>query len=231
MIEHLIGIVFARTPTSLIVDVNGVGYGVEMPLSSLCETPLQGESVSLWIDTYVREDALKLYGFLTADDRQAFLILRSVSGIGPKIALAVMSSLDAPALRQAVLSGRTEVLESVPGIGKRTAEKMILELRPKMEKFGMTVTPRSQKSGATAREPKNATDIFDALDEGRDPQDHAEAFERHLIDLRSALENLGYKDKDINPIVHGLLRDTHRQANIEFKSLLRNALKELRSGV
>ena len=87
MIEYLSGTVLSRLPHSLIINVNGVGYGVEMPLSALCEAPIPGQPISVWVDTYVREDALRLFGFLTFEDRQAFMMLRSVSGIGPKLPL------------------------------------------------------------------------------------------------------------------------------------------------
>ena len=124
MIEYISGKVLCRTPTSLVIDVQGVGYGVEMPLSALCEVPPRGEIISLWIDTYVREDALRLFGFLSLEDRQTFIMLRSVSGIGPKIALAILSTFDATSLRQVVLQNKASLLESVPGIGRRTAEKV-----------------------------------------------------------------------------------------------------------
>ncbi|MCX6116907.1 MAG: Holliday junction branch migration protein RuvA, partial [Proteobacteria bacterium] len=153
MIEYLSGIVLTRLPHSIIIDVNGVGYGLEMPLSSLCEVPTPGNKIAVWVETYVREDALKLYGFLNFEDRQVFGMLRSVSGIGPKIALAILSTFDAKTLRKVVLSNHVDSLESVPGIGRRTAEKLMLELKPKMEKLSF-VSPRILEQSQIS--PKNS---------------------------------------------------------------------------
>jgi len=231
MIEYLTGTILARLPHSVIINVNGVGYGVEMPLSALCEMPPQGELVSIWIDTYVREDALKLYGFLTFDDRQAFGLLRSVSGIGPRIALAILSTLNAKSLRQTVLSNRLEVLEAVPGIGKRTAEKLILELRPKMEKFSL-VSPQILK-GASYTKPSSANvlDPLAAFDELEDSLFVQSSMDMHVSDLRSALENLGYKEKEISPVIANIRHEFSAvTGSIEFQSVLKSALKSLRAG-
>jgi Holliday junction DNA helicase RuvA len=227
MIEYLSGKVLTRLPHSLILDVNGVGYGVQMPLSSLCEAPAPGSPTALWIETYVREDSIRLFGFLTLEDKQAFQMLTSVSGIGPRIALAVLSSLSARDLRAVVLNNKVSHLESVPGIGKRTAEKMILELRPKMEK--------ASKSGATAKSgtlttgkagsPTPSPSDIDGLDD-------LDAMESVFYDVRSALENLGYKDKDVTQVL-ALLEETHRSSpeTADFQVIMKSALKTIRSGV
>ncbi len=227
MIEHLTGKVFSRLPGSIIIDVNGVGYGVEMPLSALCEAPPPGQSISVWIDTYVREDALRLFGFLTFEDRQAFMMLRSVSGIGPRIALAILSTLDARTLRQTVLQNRIGLLESVPGIGRRTAEKLILDLKPKMEKLSFaapTITAINYGDSALAR-PYSASLAADGLDQDADQLDAV------VSDVRSALTNLGYKDKEINPILAGIIRDADSNTKKEFQLVLKSALKSLRDGM
>lgn len=225
MIEYLSGKVLSRLPHSLILDVNGVGYGVEMPLSALCEAPAPGQSLALWIDTYVREDALRLFGFATFEDRQAFIMLRSVSGIGPKIALAVLSTIDAKSLRQIVIQNKVSVLESVPGIGKRTAEKLILELKPKMEKIGFAGVLKSPRSiprqGADA--PQNLHNI--------DGLEHDDVLQSILSDVRSALENLGYKDKDITPVMAGIQTSDFQDTIPEFQSVLKSALKSMRSAL
>lgn len=230
MIEHLSGKVLSRLPHSLIIDVNGVGYGVEMPLSALCEAPAPGQPVSVWIDTYVREDALRLFGFPTFEDRQAFLMLRSVSGIGPKIALAILSTLNARSLRQTVLQNKVGLLESVPGIGRRTAEKLILDLKPKMERFsfaastiGDNTTGSRQRTGASS-----SLDNIDGLE--ITDSDH-ERLDAVLLDVRSALENLGYKDKDIQPIIAGVTRNLTPQSDLGFQFILKSALKSLRDGM
>ena len=225
MIEHLSGKVLSRLPHSLIIDVNGVGYGVEMPLSALCEAPAPGQALSLWIDTYVREDALRLFGFPTFEDRQAFIMLRSVSGIGPKIALAVLSTLDANSLRQLVLQNKVSTLESVPGIGKRTAEKLILELRPKMEKLGFSAISQNRKPSARRGETSgSASHDIDGLE-------FHDASDAVFSDVRSALENLGYKEKDISPIITRIQSDGDNDIIPEFQSVLKIALKAMRPGL
>lgn len=227
MIEYLSGKVLSRLPHSVIVDVNGVGYGVEMPLSALCDAPPPGGNVQLWIDTYVREDSLRLFGFLSFEDKQAFLMLRSVSGIGPKIALAILSTLDAKSLRQTVLNNKVGILESVPGIGRRTAEKLILELKPKMERqsfAGHSAGASSAKSG-TKSIPAGSLASIDGLGDDSDKLNGV------LDDVRSALENLGYKEKEINPIIHEIMRTPEIETAPEFQGLLKTALRSLRSTV
>ena len=230
MIEHLSGKVLSRLPHSLIIDVNGVGYGVEMPLSALCDAPAPGETISVWIDTYVREDALRLFGFPTFEDRQAFLMLRSVSGIGPKIALAILSTLSARALRQTVLQNKVGLLESVPGIGRRTAEKLILDLKPKMEKLSFA-SPTLGEPRAGSFQRTGATSSINDID-GLDSVDNDDArLQSVLSDVRSALENLGYKEKDIQPIISGVTRNLTPQSDLGFQVLLKSALKSLRDGM
>ena len=228
MIEHLSGLVLARLPHSIVLDVNGVGYGIEMPLSSLCEVPLQGRPLSLWIETYVREDALKLYGFKTFEDRQVFGMLRAVSGIGPKMALAIISTLDAKALRQTILSNRVEVLESVPGIGKRTAEKLILELRPKMEKFSFVSPSLVQGGMSPLRRSKDELASFDEIEAS---QTHDDLLSSHFADLRSALENLGYKDREIIPVITSVRAEIDSATSVDFSMILKSALRTLRSSL
>lgn len=227
MIEHLSGKVLSRLPHSVIIDVNGVGYGVEMPLSALCDMPPPGGAVQLWIDTYVREDSLRLFGFPTFEDRQAFLMLRSVSGIGPKIALAILSTLDAKTLRQTVLNNKVGLLESVPGIGRRTAEKLILELKPKMERHSFASPLNVDSASRTNGKQRSAASVT-SVDGLVEPEDKLNLI---LGDVKSALENLGYKEKEINPIIHDILRSQEMSADLEFQGILKSALRSLRSTV
>ena len=135
MIEYLSGKVLQKRISSIIVGVNGVGYGLELPLSHAAKVGPVGSDLSLWVHTRLREDFLGLYGFLTEADRMIFQILIACSGIGPKVALALLSTMTSSELRQAVLGKKTERFEQVPGIGKRTAEKIQLELQAKIDKF------------------------------------------------------------------------------------------------
>lgn len=228
MIEYLSGKVLARLPQSIIIDVNGVGYGVEMPLSSLCDAPAQGAPIAVWIETYVREDALKLYGFNTFEDRQAFSMLRSVSGIGPKIALAILSTLDARSLRQTVLTQRLELLESVPGIGKRTAEKLMVELRPRMEKLSFVSPQLSQGATRSSQKVSDSLFVFDEIEEVRDSFDKNDQYFR---DLRSALENLGYKEREILPVISAVRKEVASLPDVNFQNILKSALKTMRAAL
>jgi holliday junction DNA helicase RuvA len=226
MIEYLTGKVLRRTPTSIIIDVQGVGYGVEMPLSALCETPPHGSDLSLWIDTYVREDALRLFGFLSYEDRQAFIMLRNVSGIGPKIALAILSTFDATSLRQLIMQNKATILESVPGIGRRTAEKIVIELRGKIERLGLSASSSPLK-GASIKGINKTTTSPDNIDGLLEFSELNTVFE----DVRSALENLGYRDKEINPVISELQKNTTQDPPTEFQLVLKTALRSLRAGV
>jgi Holliday junction DNA helicase RuvA len=217
MIEKLTGILAAKTPTSVILDVGGVGYGVEMPLSDLCELGVVGSRAEVWIETHVREDAIRLFGFLTLERKQTFSLLRTVSGVGPKIGLALLSNLSPKQLRVAVLQGRSELLESVPGIGKRLAERLVVELRPKIEKM-RSGAETSLESGEKA----GSSGLFDEFQSN-------DAGEKILDDLRSALENFGYKDRDINQVMDKISKRDTPVAGQSFEFVLKDALTELRS--
>lgn len=163
MIAHLTGLLRQKTLETCVVDVGGVGYEVFVPLTTLSQLPQEGERVSLFVHTAVREDAISLYGFASARERTAFRLLISVSGVGPKLALSILS-IAADDLVRAISSGDLSRLSSIPGIGKKTAERLVLELKDKIAKT-FTVSPASAEAAA----------------EGED-------------DLISALINLGYKE-------------------------------------
>ncbi len=221
-IERLTGIFQANLPIGIILDVQGVGYGIELPLSTLCQMPRVGQTVSLWIYTLVREEAFRLFGFRNFEDRQAFEILLSLSGVGPKVALAILSTLTVGALERAVTQNQPRILESVPGVGPRLAEKIILELKPKMTKLRAAQMLDLQEENA-----RLGTDAFNGV-----IADPAEAFaqsqELLFSDLISALENLGYKEKTINPLVNKLRKEGSSK---NFQDLMRQALRQLSQGI
>ena len=132
MIALLSGILFAKTPPRVIVQTAGLGYEVDLPMSSFYGLPAIGQSVTLLTHLVVREDAHLLYGFVTEGERSAFRELIKISGIGPRIALAVLSGLTVEQLSQAVALQDTASLVKVPGIGKKTAERMLLELKGRL---------------------------------------------------------------------------------------------------
>ena len=132
MIAVLRGVLLEKHPNQAIVDAGGVGYDVIIPVSTYAHLPDAGSEVRLRIHTHVREDALSLYGFLSQDEKALFEKLISVSGIGPKMAMAVLSGIPAGELIAVIRRGEVEKLVRIPGVGKKTAERMVLELRDKM---------------------------------------------------------------------------------------------------
>jgi Holliday junction DNA helicase RuvA len=132
MIALLRGVLLEKHPNQAIVETGGVGYDVTIPVSTFTHLPDAGAEVKLRIHTHVREDALALYGFLTQDEKGLFEKLIGVSGIGPKLAVTILSGLAAPELIQAIRRGEVDRLVRIPGIGKKTAERMVLELRDKL---------------------------------------------------------------------------------------------------
>jgi Holliday junction DNA helicase RuvA len=133
MIAYLRGNLLAKHPNQVIVETNGVGYEVNIPVSTFSALPLEGTEVRLQIHTHVREDALSLFGFATPEEKGLFERLISVSGIGPKLAITVLSGLATADLVTAIRGGQVEHLVRIPGVGKKTAERMVLELRDKLD--------------------------------------------------------------------------------------------------
>ena len=134
MIGRLAGTVIEKGPEGAVVECGGVGYDVAVPLSTLAALPANGQPVVLWIHTHVREDELRLFGFVSKRDREAFRTMLKVSGVGPKLALTVLGALSGDQLALAVESGDSRRLTAIPGIGKKTAERIVLELGGKLVK-------------------------------------------------------------------------------------------------
>jgi len=132
MIGRLVGTLVAKTPPQLLVDVGGIGYEVDVPMSTFYNLPAIGERITLLTHFVVREDAQQLFGFLTADERSTFRLLIKISGVGPRTALSILSGLSVAELAQAVAAQQTARLVKVPGIGKKTAERLLLELKGKL---------------------------------------------------------------------------------------------------
>ena len=137
MIAHLRGKLIAKHPNQAIVEAGGVGYDVTISIPTFSDLPAPGVEVALFVHTHVREDALALFGFLRAEEKQLFEKLISVSGIGPKLAITILSGMAAEAMVAAIKSNNVAALTRIPGIGKKTAERMVLELRDKLESFGV----------------------------------------------------------------------------------------------
>jgi Holliday junction DNA helicase RuvA len=199
MIALLRGELAYKSVDHVIVDTGGVGYRLFIPLSTFYALPDTGE-VRLLVHTHVREDALLLFGFFTAAEREMFTTLIGISGIGPKLALNILSHIPVPELQVAILAGDIKRLSALPGIGKKTAERLILELR---DKIG-TVTGLS--AGQAQLAPKS----------GRAPADS-------LADVLSALVNLGYKDTQARKVLETM--EVTAEASMEV--ILKGALKIL----
>ncbi len=175
MITFLKGTLVESLPTLAVIDVHGVGYEVLMPLSSTSKLPEIGREVKIYTHFAVREDAQTLYGFITQEEKQIFrTLINSVSGIGPKIALNILSGMSIEAFRAAVSSGDFKSLSHINGIGKRTAERIIVELKDKM---GTGLTSGSVSSGGAASVPAGMLD-------------------QTLNDALAALITLGFKQAD-----------------------------------
>jgi Holliday junction DNA helicase RuvA len=138
MYEHLRGTLAERGPAHAVVDVGGVGYVVSIPLSTFEQLPSVGQPVHVFVALVVREDSQRLYGFATRDERTFFLRLQTVSGVGPAVALGVVSSMSWAAFRTAVLSGDAAQLRRIRGVGKRLSERLVVELK---DKLGATEAP------------------------------------------------------------------------------------------
>jgi Holliday junction DNA helicase RuvA len=156
MIGRLSGTLLEKTPPTLLVDVNGVGYLVDVPMSTFYDLPALGERVVLLTQQIVREDAHLLYGFLTGGERDAFRLLVKISGVGPRTALAVLSGMSVADLAQAVTLQESGRLTKVPGIGKKTAERLLLELKGKLG-------PELVLPGGKPATPDASVDVMHAL--------------------------------------------------------------------
>jgi Holliday junction DNA helicase RuvA len=141
MIGRLTGRLATKAPDQILLDVAGVGYLVHIPLSTFYDLPDVEKPASLWIHTHVREDALSLFGFLTEREKSLFLLLLGVAGIGPKVALTVLSGIPPSELVAALRKQDVRRLVAVPGVGKKTAERMVLELAEKVAAFAEETPP------------------------------------------------------------------------------------------
>ena len=148
MIGRITGLLAGKTPPQVLVDVGGVGYELDVPMSSFYNLPALGERVTLLTHFVVREDAQLLYGFLSNEERATFRQLIKISGVGPRTALSILSGLSVPELAQAITAQEPGRLVKVPGIGKKTAERLLLELKGKLgADLGMPASPLTDAQG------------------------------------------------------------------------------------
>jgi Holliday junction DNA helicase RuvA len=200
MIALLSGKIAYKGISHIVVDTQGVGYRVFIPLTTFYELPDAGQPVTLHIHTSVKEDAINLFGFYTLQERELFQLMISVSGVGPKVAMNVLSRISAAELLEAISGGNLTKLIAIPGIGRKTAERLILELREKAVK-------------------KMAEDQISVMD----VQKKQSGMIRE--DVMSALVNLGYKSNAARDALDKVAREA--EGELPMDQLLKKALKIL----
>ena len=199
MIGYLKGQLLHRKPNLVVVDVHGVGYEVQIPLTSFYELPPQGSEVALKIYTHVREDQISLFGFHSQREKDLFLKLIAISGIGPKLGIAILSGAKVEELAQAIAEGNLVRLTAIPGVGRKTAERVVLELKSQITPF---LLPEQAQAVRDAGKP-------DALQE----------------DVLSALVNLGYPKPAAEKAFSAVVRSAESERT--FEDLLRHTLRRL----
>ncbi len=200
MIEQITGIVIHKAPTYCILENHGIGLGIHLTLSAYekLEAVSNGEPVSLFTYLHVREDALQLYGFATAEEKHFFKLLLSISGVGPRLAQTILSGLEPAALRQAIQMEDVQTITRIPGVGKKTAQRIVLELKEKLKSEEHIENLRQR----VATTPTN-TQAMEAI---------------------LALVALGYKENDAEKAVRIVLS---RKNDVSLEELIKEALKEV----
>ena len=203
MIAQLRGRLVSKDPGQIVVDVNGVGYQVFIPLSTYYQLPAVQQDVFLRVYTHVRDDAIQLYGFHTLEERATFELLTGVSGIGPRLASNILSGISVDEFIPAILEGDLARLKAIPGVGRKTAERVILELKDKVMEV-----PRARP-----------------VVPGRQPSSERE---QTIEDVVSALLNLGCSRKEASRAAEAA-RET-LGSDADFEKLVKQALKNLSDG-
>lgn len=198
MIALVRGALAYKSIDHVIIDVGGIGYRLFIPLSTFYALPDSGE-ISLFTHTHVREDALLLYGFLTSEERDLFVVLIGISGIGPKLAVNILSHIPVGELKNAIAGSDIKRLSALPGIGKKTAERLVLELKDKVVPASGLQQPSTLKSSGRP----TAGDV--------------------ITDVISALVNLGYKENQARKV----LETMELSPNLPMEEVLKGALKVL----
>lgn len=203
MIAWLEGVLRQLSPTRIVVDVAGVGYELHVPLSTFTELPDEGKSVALYVHTHARDGAIQLFGFHTTAEREAFQLLLRASRVGPKLAQTILSGISPAELLDAIRSGNLNVLRAAPGIGSKTAERILVELRDRIHDLAAAISPEAR--GRTSDEPDRTVRMRDQT--------------------LSALINLGYPKSLAQRALAGAEEEIGLQADLE--ALVRVSLRRL----
>jgi Holliday junction DNA helicase RuvA len=203
MIAFLSGTLFSKTPQEAVISVQGVGYHVFIALSTYFTLPDINSAVQVFVSTHWRNDTIQLFGFATLEEKQAFSLLTTISGVGPKLALSALSTLSVPDLCKAIESSDIETLGSIPGVGKKSASRIVLELKDKTNRI---ILSGDQKSSTASIEPT------------------------HFLqeEASSALLNLGYRAPEVKKAMD--LAIAKIGETYELEDLIRTTLKELAKG-
>ena len=203
MIASLSGTLCSKTPQEAVISVQGVGYHVFIALSTFFTLPDINSSVQVLVSTHIRNDTIQLFGFGTQEEKEAFALLTTISGVGPKLALSALSTLSVPDLCTAIESGDIETLGSIPGVGKKSASRIVLELKDKTHRI---IISDSQRPSTATMEPTSFL------------QEEA----------ASALINLGYRAPEVKKAMN--LATSKMKETYELENLIRTTLKELAKG-
>lgn len=204
MIGRISGILIQKKPPQVLVDVAGIAYEVDVTMNTLYQCPDEGQKITLHTHLVVREDQHSLYGFASLDERDLFRLLIKVNGVGPRLALTILSSMNVPVFVQCVQNQEVSALVKVPGIGKKTAERLLIEMRDRLNDW--------QAGGSAVRLPDTSDEILRTTEHSA------------VSDAVSALIALGYKPQHANQAVAKL-----KSENQSSENLIRQALQQLAS--
>jgi Holliday junction DNA helicase RuvA len=200
LIANLKGPLIQKSPEAVVIEANGVGFEVLVPLPTLYELPDVGSQVQLMIHTHVRENQILLIGFLRQDEKEAFRFLTRVNGIGPRLAVNILSGLPARDLLEAILCQDTQRLQRIPGVGKKMAERIVVELKDR-------IPPREWVLAHEEPVPPKQKEL--------------------CLEVLSALLNLGYKRKESEKAIEGAVRRESDPEGLSLEGLLKSALRQL----
>ena len=198
MITHLRGILVHKSPTAAVVDVNGVGYGLAVSLATFEQLPECEAPLHLFTHTYVREDRLELFGFVDSAERELFELLIAVSGIGPNLAQTILSGMSVRELQQAILDGNAQALTQVRGIGRKTADRLVVELRDRVPSMAQTTPGASKDAGAGGGIYEEATLALVTLG-------------MQMATARKAVEKAAARQTDETETLQGLIKQALRE--------------------